>query len=173
LTFGQSSQYKSCGKYSNLSPCKISHFSEVHKYFYYFYFLLLIFFQIEKGIRYWKKNCGPLFPALAQHYDDPSPIQRVKSACAVFFLGTLPSGPQRLTDPTRQPHSFTGGNRYAPNPIPCPLPSKPVPLLCFGTAGRHRQNFPRLATHASHSSRHIDARHTPCRPVLSCRALMH
>jgi hypothetical protein len=38
LTFGQNAQYKSCGKYSNLSPCKISHFSKVPKYFFLFYF---------------------------------------------------------------------------------------------------------------------------------------
>jgi hypothetical protein len=31
LTFGQSAQFKSCGKYSNLAPCKVSYFSEVAK----------------------------------------------------------------------------------------------------------------------------------------------
>jgi hypothetical protein len=60
-----------------------------------------MFFKLEKGIRYWKKNHGLLFPVPAQHCDDPGPIQRVKPARIVCFLRTLLSGPQRLTDPTR------------------------------------------------------------------------
>jgi hypothetical protein len=68
-------------------------------------------FQIGKGIRYWKKNCGPLFPAPAQHSDDLGPIQRVKLARTICSLGTLLSRPQRLVNPIHQPHSFAGGNR--------------------------------------------------------------
>jgi hypothetical protein len=148
-------------------------FSEVPNYFYYFYSLLLFFFQIGKGIRYWKNNRGLLFTAPAQHCDDPGPIQCMKPSHVVFLLGTLPSGHQRLPDPTRQPHSFTGGDRYAVDPILCPLPSKPVPFLRFGTAGHCQPNVPCLASHALHSSRCIDAHHSPCRPVVSSHALMH
>jgi hypothetical protein len=49
--------------------------------------------------------------------------------------------------------------------------TRPLPLLWH--RGRRRPNFPRLAAHVSHSSRCIDARHTPCCPMLSSHALMH
>jgi hypothetical protein len=58
MTFGQSVQYKNCGKYLNLSPCKISHFSKVPKYFSYFYSLLLIY-SIEKRFKLEKNHRGP------------------------------------------------------------------------------------------------------------------
>jgi hypothetical protein len=57
LTFGQSAQYKRCGKYSNLAPCKFSHFSEAPKYFSYFYSLLLIY-SIGKGFKMEKIVAG-------------------------------------------------------------------------------------------------------------------
>jgi hypothetical protein len=91
-------------------------------------------FQIGKGIRYWKKNRGPFFPVPAQHRDDPGPIQHAKPARTVCFLVTLPSGPQRFTDPTRQPHSFTGGNHYAPTRYGAWYPPKPVRFLCSSFA---------------------------------------
>jgi hypothetical protein len=52
-------------------------------------------------------------------------------------------------------------------------PGKPVPFLCSASPAIADRNSHRLATHASPSSRRIDARHTPCRPVLSSCALMH
>jgi hypothetical protein len=60
LSFGQSGQYESCGKYSNLSPCKISQFAEVRRYFSYFYSLLLIY-SIEKKDLKWKKSLWAIF----------------------------------------------------------------------------------------------------------------
>jgi hypothetical protein len=57
LTVGQSSQYKSCGKYSNVSTCKISHFSEVLNNSSIFISLLLNY-SIGKGILYWKIIVG-------------------------------------------------------------------------------------------------------------------
>jgi hypothetical protein len=55
----------------------------------------------------------------------------VKPAYAVSFPRLLPSGPRCLTDPARQPLSIVGRNRYAPDPIPRPLPfqTHPLPLL--------------------------------------------
>jgi hypothetical protein len=57
LTFGPSGQYESCGKYSNLYPCQILHFSEVSKYFSYFYSLLLVY-SIGKGFKLEKISVG-------------------------------------------------------------------------------------------------------------------
>jgi hypothetical protein len=69
----------------------------------------------------------PSRPCL-QHYR-PSPSQQ--AGHAIFLPGSLPSRPQCLADPTRQHLSFTGGNRYAPDPLRRLVPSQthPLPLL--------------------------------------------
>jgi hypothetical protein len=73
----------------------------------------------------------------------------VKSAHAVCFLETLPSGPRHLMNPTYQPHSFTGGKPLRIDPLPCPLPPIPVRFLCCDTTGHCWPNSHRWAVHPS------------------------
>jgi hypothetical protein len=83
----------------------------------------------------------------AQLGADPGPSLRAKPACAVCFLGTLPSGPQHLADPTCQPHSFVGGKPLRTRPAI--TPPKLVPFLCCDTADRRQPNSYRWAVHPS------------------------
>jgi hypothetical protein len=176
LTFGQSAQYESCGQYSNLFLCKISHFFEVPKYFSYFYSLLFIYSN-------WKNHHGPLSPCPTQLGADSSTSPHVKSARAVCFLETLPSGHRRLTDPTYQPNFFTGGKPLSTRPATTPVTAqtRPLPLLRhrrsspakFPSTGRppvttphHKDN--RMSTYHIESSRRLRstvATHHRCPPV--------
>jgi hypothetical protein len=70
---------------------------------------------------------------LSRPVSTPLPAQPIsmKPAHTIFLLGSLPSLSRCLADPTHQPLSFTGRNRYAPDPLPHSLPSqtRPLPLL--------------------------------------------
>jgi hypothetical protein len=127
---GQNALYESCGKYSNLSPCQISHFSGAPKYFSYFYSLLLIYL-IGKRIEIHR---GPFFSVAGPARLCLSPIQQAKPAHAVGFCGTLPNGPSASWSPPVSLTSLWAGNHYAPDPLTRPLCSNPSPFLCFGFA---------------------------------------
>jgi hypothetical protein len=75
LTFGQYAQYKSCVKYSNLSPCKISHFSEITKHF----FQLLFHLQgkSKRKMNLKIENLLGSFFAPACFYSIPRPVEVV------------------------------------------------------------------------------------------------
>jgi hypothetical protein len=128
LTFGQSAPYESCGKYSNLSPCKISYFSEVPKYYFLFYFLTYLKSKWKRNSKTEKNLRGP-YPSKPAHFYSTSaqPIS-AKLAHVIFLPRSLPRGSRCLADPTPQPLSFTGGNRSAPDPLRCPVPSQTRPL---------------------------------------------
>jgi hypothetical protein len=121
LTFGQSAPYESCDKYSNLTPCKISHFFEIPKYFFLFYFLTCLKSKWKRNSKTEKSSRPVSTTLLAQ-------LISAKPAHAVFLPGSLPSGPWCLADPTRQPLSFAGGNHYTPDPLRCLVPSQTRPL---------------------------------------------
>jgi hypothetical protein len=160
LNFDQSSQYESCGKYSNLSPCKISHFFEVPIIFPIF-ILSCYLFSWKKDLN-WKNHRAPLSLRSAQLGADPSPSPRVKPAHAICFLGTLPSWPRRLVDPTCQPHSFTGGKPLCTRPTTVPVTAQthPLPLL------RHRPSsptkFPSMGRPPITTPHHKDDRVSTC-----------
>jgi hypothetical protein len=90
------------------------------------------------------------------------PIQWAKSARAVCFRGTPPSGPRRLANPTCQPHVFAGGKPLCTRPTTTPVTLKPIPFLCCDTASRRWPNSCRRAGHPSPPS---VARIPTCAPV--------
>jgi hypothetical protein len=129
----------------------------------------------------WKNHRGPFFST-----DGPArlclgPIQRTKLAHTVCFLKTLPSRTQRLTDPTRQPHSFAGGNCYAPDPLWCPVSSQTHPLSSalasrcslgqFQSTGRPRAVPQRCPTKSPWLRRPAPSRTetSPCTTAHVCR----
>jgi hypothetical protein len=61
---------------------------------------------------------GPFFSVAGPTRLCLGPIQWVKPAHTVCFLGTLPRGPQHLTAPPVSLTSSRAGNRYAPDPLP-------------------------------------------------------
>jgi hypothetical protein len=102
----------------------------VRKCFSYLYSLLLIY-SIGKDNLKWKNHRRPYPSELAHFYSTSSPAHLCKLAVPFSSPGSLPSGPRCLADPARQPLSFAGGNRYAPDPIPRPSPLQThlLPLL--------------------------------------------
>jgi hypothetical protein len=146
LTFGQSSQYISCGKYSNLSPCKVSHLSEVPKYFSYFYFSHVDFFNSEKELNIGKRIVGRFLQAgLFPQHSQPSPFlqtsprhfiprvagKRAPAPCGSSVSASLLRGREPLRKPTHlcllgqgNPSAFPCSSLHHP-PMkfwPCPMP---------------------------------------------------
>jgi hypothetical protein len=64
--------------------------------------------------------------------------------------------------------SSQAGNRYAPDPLPRPLPLKPVPFLCCNTTGRRRLNSHRRVVHPSPPRA---TRMTACPPTTLSRSI--
>jgi hypothetical protein len=58
------------------------------------------------------------------------------------------------------------GNHYAPNPLPRPLPPKPIPFLCCDTANHH---WPNSRQRAVHPSPPYATRMTACPPATLSR----
>jgi hypothetical protein len=133
-------------------------FFEAPKYFFSFFYSLLLIYSIGKN------RCGPLSSQSAQLGADPVPYTRVKPAHAICFLGTLPSGPRCLVDPTYQPHFFAGGKplRTRPATVPVTAQIHPLPLL------RHRRSstakFRSMGQSPVTTLHHKDAHVCVCRP---------
>jgi hypothetical protein len=116
LTFGQSAQQKSCAKYSNLPPCKISYFSKAPKYFCLNLFHSSVF---QKFLEKRKENFflrGPNLP----HRPNP------RAEAARFPFSPSPhcqAGPDALAVPPVSDHSLCVGPTYQrllPQvPLPC------------------------------------------------------
>jgi hypothetical protein len=90
----------------------------------------------------------------------------VKLAHAIFLPESLSSGPRCLADPTRQPLSFTGGNRYAPDSLQRPVPSqtRPLPLLLTALPTGEISTMPRTKVlHPSLCELPIASLHLPPR----------
>jgi hypothetical protein len=140
LTFGQSGQYESCEKYLNLPLCKISHFSEICKYFSYFYSLMLIY-SIGKMIKNRKIVVGHFLhgrpssaPTLAHLLVRSRPAPSASS-------GRCQVGPGTSRTPRVSLTSSRAGNCHAPYP----LPLKPVPFPLLRLCAAHRCNSGRSA----------------------------
>jgi hypothetical protein len=126
VTFGQSSQYKSYGKYSNLLPCKISYFYEFPKYFSYFYSLLLIY-SIGKRKLNWKKGVGPFSPRRPRAALPPSPISRAKRPVTISHTAVPATwGPPvgALSSPIFPSSVPTCRGRHRFRPLLCSVPSR-------------------------------------------------
>jgi hypothetical protein len=90
----------------------------------------------------------------------------VKLARAIFLPGSLSSRPRCLADPTRQPLSFAGGNRYTPDPLRRPVPSqtRPLPLLLTALPAGEILAMPRTKVlHPSLSELPVASLHLPPR----------
>jgi hypothetical protein len=115
-----------------------------------------------------KYRRGPLPLRSAQLSASLGPIQRAKPAAPSVFLGTLSSGPQRLTDPTHQPLYFAGRNRFAPDPLRRSVPSqtRPLPLLAHMATPAE---LPSMSQPPVTTSRLKAVRVCACPPEPSCR----
>jgi hypothetical protein len=133
LTFGQSAQHKSCGKYSNLSPYKISHFTEVPKYFSYFYSLLLIYSIGKITMSRFLRGRPSSALSSSQSSMRSRPMPSASSGCCQAgpnaswtpHVSLSPSQAETVTHPTHY------GARYPPKPIPFLCPSPHCPLVKF------------------------------------------
>jgi hypothetical protein len=149
----QNTQFKSCGKNANPPPCKISHFSEVPKYFFQ---LLSNLPEKSKRKREFKieKSSQPIFSTPAEHCSVPAQIMRARPAryrtCASVAATRGP--PVRVAFPN--PHPSSGRHpppaRFRPTRdtgvqprLPHAAPSHPL------IAGRRLRTepSPRVAAH--------------------------
>jgi hypothetical protein len=137
MTFDQSVQYKNCGKYLNLSPCKISYFSKVPKYFSYFYSLLLIY-SIEKRFKLEKNHRGPFSLLSTQRCSASGPDLARKQPVTVSRAAIA--------------------DRRSP-PVSPLFPQ--IPLVC-SSAWQRRPNCWRRAGHPSPPLYHKDAHVCVC-----------
>jgi hypothetical protein len=142
LTFGQSAQCKSCGKYSNISTYKISHFLELPKNFSYIYSLLLIYSIGKITMGHFLHGRPRLALPLTQSSIRSWPVlsassrrcQAGPSASRTPHVNLSPSRAETITHPTRY------GARYPP---------KPVPFLCSSLRCPPVKFQPRLASRCS------------------------
>jgi hypothetical protein len=134
---------------------------------------LLLIFQFGKGIKYWEKNCGSFPPSRPVSTDLPAQPTSPNWPALFPPPSCYQAGPSASWTPRASLTPSRAGTVTQTDPLAPVRLGKPIPFLCSTPPVVAGQNSHQLAAHASPSSRRVDARHTPCHPVLSSRKLMN